>query len=369
MITAIVAAAGNSVRFKEDKIFLQIGTLTVLESALIPFLNNEEIVNIIVTVNSDNIEKANELLSKYTSIKPITIIKGGATRMQSIRRALDLVDNIYVLIHDGARPNLTADLLKRVIEKTKNSGSCAPIAPLKDSIRNEDGALPREWFSLVQTPQGFEAAKLKIAYQMANEAYTDDASVFESVFGIVSTVEGDPENIKITYPSDYYGLHGRDIVVGVGYDAHRLEKGHKLILGGVEIPFDKGLVSHSDGDCLTHAIMDAILTAINEGDIGKVFPDSEEIYKGISSLILLKKVLDIATNKGFFVKHISATIMAEAPKLATILPSISACIAKALNVDAASVAIAATTTEGLGIIGEQKGMAAHAVACLVRNKS
>ncbi|NCA92852.1 2-C-methyl-D-erythritol 2,4-cyclodiphosphate synthase [bacterium] len=370
MITAIIVAAGKSSRFNgENKLLLSFGAVTVLEAAVLPFVNSEDIDDIIVAADTDCIEKYRSILNKYDSVKPIKVVEGGASRTLSVKNALKEVENTFVLIHDGARPNLNAALVKRVIDKTALTGACVPVVPLKESIRNEDGALPREWFFTVQTPQGFDTLKLKFAYEAATGDYNDDAAVYESMFDIADTVEGSADNIKITYPSDYYGMQAKELLIGAGYDAHRLVANRRLILGGEEIPYNKGLEGHSDADALIHAIMDAMLTAVNEGDIGKHFPVDDIKYENISSMVLLKNTLKIIQNKGFNVNNVSATIMAEAPKLASFIPKMSSNISKILNIDISRVGIAATTTEGLGIIGEGKGIASYCVVSLINNRN
>ncbi len=368
MISAIIVAAGSSARFgKQNKLMLPFGALTVVEAAALPFVNNQSIDEIIVVINADSREWYTDIFGKYNSVKPIKFVDGGLTRTESVRNALKTItDSEYVLIHDGARPNVTTQLIDRVIEKTMESGACVPVVAMRESIRNEDGALERAWFCTAQTPQGFDSLKLKFAYDSSFGEHDDDASVYESMFGICDTVEGDVDNAKLTYPSDYYGLPPREMLVGVGYDVHCVREGRKLILGGEEIPYDKGLDSHSDADVLIHALMDAMLTAVAEGDIGRHFPVNDPQYEGISSMYLLSKVQEIIVNKGYSVNNVAAMIMAEAPILSPHIPKMSSNIAKILNIDAGKVGIAATTTEGLGIVGEGKGIAAYCAVTLAR---
>lgn len=364
MIGAVIVAAGKSTRFGTDKLMLPYGVLTVIEASAMAFINHSEIQEIIIAVNADSEEAYRKIFEKYQAIKNIKFVVGGITRTESVKAALEVFDGDYVLIHDGARPNVSTALIGRVIEKTRQTGACVPVVPLKESIRNEDGAMPREWFVTAQTPQGFDFQKLKYAYNRIDGAYSDDASVYEAAFGVASTVEGDVENLKITYSSDYYGLVGCDGAVGVGYDAHRLEKGRKLIIGGVNIPFEKGLLGHSDADVLIHAIMDAMLSAISAGDIGKYFSDKDPAYKDISSLILLKNVNEIVIEKGYAVSNIAATVIAEAPRLAPFIPQMCVSIADSLNIASEKVGIAATTSEGLGIVGKGEGIAAYSIIYL-----
>ncbi len=367
MIGAVIVAAGKGVRFGKDKLTLPLGALTVIEAAALPFINHCEIDEIIIAVDADKKQSYRDIFEKYQAVKTIKFVIGGATRGESVKAALKAFYGDYVLIHDGARPNITAALIGRVIAKMREKGACVPVVLLKESIRSKDGALLREQFSTTQTPQGFDAEKLRLAYDKASEVYSDDAAVYEAMFGIVSTIEGDTDNIKITYPSDYYGLNGKDILVGVGFDMHRLQKGRKLILGGAEIPFEKGLAGHSDADALIHALMDAILSAVGEGDIGKLFPDTDIKFKDISSMLLLGNVQDIIVKKGYSINNIAATIIAEAPRLASYIPKMCENIGRILGIDSGRIGIAATSAEGLGIVGEGKGIAAYCMVSLIKN--
>ncbi len=366
MIGAIIVAAGKSTRFGEDKLKLPLGAFNVIEAAVIPFINHSEIDEIIIAVNAESEADYRKIFDKYQSDKLIKFVAGGVTRTESVRAALKSFEGDYVIVHDGARPMVGSSLITRVINRMRETGACVPVVPLKESIRNEDGALPREWFSTAQTPQGFEAAKLMYAYDKIEDAYGDDAAVYEEAFGIASTVEGDVNNIKITYPSDYYGLTARETAVGIGYDVHRLVKGRRLVLGGVVIPFEKGLLGHSDADVVVHALMDAMLSAVGEGDIGKQFPDTNPEYKDISSLLLLDKVNAIISNKGYVVNNTAATVIIEAPRLSPYVKEMCANIAKTLGIDGGKVAIAATTAEGLGIVGEGAGIASYCIVSLIK---
>ncbi|MBQ7454905.1 MAG: 2-C-methyl-D-erythritol 2,4-cyclodiphosphate synthase, partial [Clostridia bacterium] len=217
----------------------------------------------------------------------------------------------------------------------------------------------------VQTPQGFSRALLERAHREITDRCTDDAALVSRLGVPVRLVSGSPRNIKLTAKEDLamaeFYLGGR-LRVGHGYDAHRLVEGRKLILGGVDIPYEKGLLGHSDADVLLHAIMDALLGAAALGDIGKHFPPSDASYKDISSVQLLEKTAALLTEAGFSVQNVDATVVAQRPKLAPYLTQMRQNIADALKIDVSAISVKATTTEGMGFEGRGEGISAHAVA-------
>ena len=234
---------------------------------------------------------------------------------------------------------------------------------------------------MTQTPQAFQFAVLQKAYEAAyrdNYCGTDDASLVERIGVRVKMIAGSYENIKITTPEDLIIAEAllkskaggeMQIRTGLGYDSHRFAQGRKLILGGVEIPFEKGLQGHSDADALIHAVCDALLGAAGAGDIGRHFPDTDPAYKDISSVILLERVREMIAAKGFFISNIDVSIIMEKPKLAPFAGEIAANIAKALNISAAGVNIKAKTNEGMGFVGRNEGIAVFAVATLTERKN
>ena len=198
-----------------------------------------------------------------------------------------------------------------------------------------------------------------------NAEFTDDATLYEYYLQKkIHLTKGSESNIKITTREDCERAIGADIYIGNGWDTHRLGENRDLILGGIKIPHDKGLIAHSDGDVLIHAIMDAILSAMHERDIGTLFPDTDEKYKNISSVKLLEEVLELARSKGFSIKSVSAVIMAQKPKLAPHIVSIEKNLANILSVDENRVSLTATTTEKLGMVGREEGISVSSVATL-----
>ena len=369
---AIIAAAGRGLRAGVDKVRMTVEGETVLTKCIRPFLACGAVDEVLVLVREDTVEATRALLSSFSE-KPISVIAGGDTRTDSVRNALLYAEahagtrDVVVAIHDGARPFVTEELIERCMLSAAKNGSAVPVVPCSDSIRRvtEGGsrAADRREYVLVQTPQCFDLGRLLSAYDGAEEA-TDDATLYERKYGAVALVDGDVKNRKITYLSDFYAdTYNR---VGVGFDVHELVAGRPLILGGVRIPHEKGLLGHSDADVLTHAVMDALLTAAGLPDIGHYFPPDDPAYEGADSLALLGTVRDAVRAKGYAPVNVSATILAERPKLAPYLPEMEAKVASVLGIEASEVRFAATTTEKLGIVGEGRGMAADAVALLIK---
>ena len=366
---AIIVAAGKSERAGVDKIWTTTGGKTLLERATEPFFSARTADEIIVVVREEKVAAAQDLFAGRPL--PCAVIAGGEDRTESVRLALEEAARLaggqdaVVAIHDGARPYATRALIERTMLLAAEKGSAVPVISSTDSLRRltEDGSrpLPREEVVRVQTPQCFILKRILEAYRSGEKA-TDDATLYEKRFGEVVLSEGEAGNDKITYLSDIY----KDAIsrVGVGYDAHRLAEGRPLVLGGVTIPFEKGLVGHSDADALTHAIMDAMLTAAGLPDIGHLFPPSDPQYEGADSILLLKRVTQLLREKGFVTENLSATLLAERPRLAPYLTQMEKTVADAAGTTPENVKFAATTTEGLGVIGEGKGIAAHAVALI-----
>ena len=366
---AIIVAAGKSERAGVDKVWTQAAGKTVVERAAEPFTSAGTVDEIIVVVRKEQVPLAKGLFSACPL--PCTVIAGGEDRTESVRLALFEAkrlagdEDAVVAIHDGARPYLTRTLVERAMSLATEKGSAVPVVPCADSLRRKTPSgsepLPREEVVRVQTPQCFLLNRILAAYASGEKA-TDDATLYEKAFGAVTLTEGETQNDKITYLSDIY----KDNLsrVGVGYDVHELVEGRPLILGGVTIPHDKGLLGHSDADALTHAIMDALLTAAGLPDIGHIFPSDDPRFEDANSILMLRSVVTTLKMRGYIAENIAATIMAQKPKMAPYLTEMEKNIAKATGIEAGSVKFAATTTEGLGIVGEEKGIAAHAVALI-----
>lgn len=367
---AIIVAAGSGERAGVDKVWLEMGGKPMLERAAAPFFSCLTIDEIYLVVREARLREAEALFTGRE--KSCTVLAGGQTRGESVMKALFAAaerlggEDAVVAIHDGARPYLTRRLIDECMSVAAKTGSAVPALPCNDSLRRVSAegsrAIDRSEIYRVQTPQCFELSRLTEAYKRYGGAETDDATVYEKAYGAVTLTEGDPKNEKITYLSDIY----KDISsrVGIGFDVHPLVRGRPCILGGIKIPHDKGPDGHSDADVLLHAIMDALLTAAGLPDIGHYFPPSDPAYAGADSAKLLSTVREKIEEKGYRAVNVSATVMAEKPKLSEHIPAMERRIAEILSLSEDCVTIAATTTERLGIVGEEKGIAAEAVALL-----
>ena len=377
-VYVIIGAAGAGTRmgYQTPKQFLKVGGKTILETAALKFNKVEYVDEIIVVTNSDYIKKTMELLSKPSYNKVTKVIPGGRERQDSIFcgvKALGEIQyNDIVLIHDGARPFVEKNVIESVIEAAALGTSVVPCVKVKDTVRQIESlgkekskTLNRELLYNVQTPQGFTYRIILEAYEKAFEEGfygTDDSSLVERLGHEIVIVPGDYENIKITTKEDL----PMETRIGIGYDVHKMVEGRRLILGGEEIPFEKGLLGHSDADVLVHALIDAILGAAGLGDIGKHFPDNDQRFKGASSIALLKTVKSLIYDNGYDLVNADITIIAQRPKIAHYIPAMKRNIAETLDVEESRINIKGTTTEKLGFVGREEGMAAEAVCLLNR---
>ncbi len=330
------------------------------------FLRSGACGEVVLVTGKDHLDRCREELSGTGVI----VAGGGATRAESVAAGLSALsgDVRYVLVHDGARPFVTEDLILRVKEETLKTGAAVPAVPPKDTVRTKERTLERERLHLVQTPQGFRKDILALALETAFEtgfSGTDDASYVEMTGVRISLVPGDPGNIKITTPEDM-PMEER---VGTGFDVHRFgdPEDTELIIGGCRIPYTRPLLAHSDGDVLAHAVTDALLGAAGIGDIGELFPDTDEKYEGADSLLLLKEAGERLAERGFIPVNIDATLIGQEPKFSPYKKQMAENLAGALGMDPGGVCVKATTTERLGFTGRGEGLAAQAV-CLIRNQ-
>ena len=366
-ITVIIAAGGSGERAKQqkNKILVEIGGTPCIRKTFDVFFSSGLITEYIVAAKQEDAEEIKAILPDF-----VKIVSGGDTRTESVKNALCETTGEIVLIHDAARPFVDERIIKDCLESAKLNGSGIAAIPSRDTIVKNDGAfteyLGKSNLYLIQTPQCFKTEEIKTAYLKADDkTFNDDGEVYLNCFKKLNLVAGDKNNIKLTFPEDF-ACADKETRFGTGFDCHRLTENRKLILGGVEIPHDKGLLGHSDADVLTHAVMDAILSACSLRDIGYWFPDSDEKYRGADSMKLLAEVLRIVGKKGFKVESISAVIMAEKPKLLKHIPAITQSLAKALNISPDKVGISATTLEGLGFVGREEGICVHANAVVIK---
>lgn len=375
-IGAVIVCAGKGERTGLDynKILYPIGHKTLLDMTLEKFAASR-VTHVVIVAAERDVQAVARIANGYDFFCAITV--GGETRTQSVRNGLNRLhaefgdDFSVLLVHDGARPFVSPALIDRCIESAERYGSGIAAVKCVDTVRREalddSVALPRNELYNVQTPQAFKAKALAEAYENAVGEYTDDAQIFELNGGKIRLVDGSYDNIKVTTAADLLKLPAEQRI-GIGYDVHRLIYGRPLVLGGVAVPYEKGLLGHSDADVLIHAIMDALLSAAGLPDIGVLFPDTDDRYLGISSVSLLNDVKERVATNGFAVVDISAVIIAQKPKLAPHIENIRKNLAQLLNINASRINISATTTEGLGVVGNGDAIAVNA-ACILTEKA
>ncbi|MGI6173575.1 MAG: 2-C-methyl-D-erythritol 2,4-cyclodiphosphate synthase [Christensenellales bacterium] len=374
---AVVLAAGKGTRthLPYNKVLYEWDGKTVLERTLESLLHGGHFEGVVIAFDAEDEEKI-RVIAEQMPI-PCILARGGDTRTASCARSLESVpkDVEIIAIHDAARAFVPENLVAATLASAAEYGSGVASTRVTDTIKivREGGfavSTPdREMLRAVQTPQAFSAEIIRTAYRRAAEdgiSATDDASLVERYIGPVHLVETEDAamNIKITHREDL----PKEMPfprTGVGYDAHRLVEGRKLVLGGVEIPYEKGLLGHSDADVCVHALIDALLGAAAQGDIGQLFPDSDGAYGGISSLLLLERTKQFLKDKGYRFLCCDISIVAQRPKLAPYIPQMRQCIADALDTSLENVSVKATTTEGMGFEGAGEGISAQAVATVI----
>ena len=375
---AVIVAAGKGERagLGINKVYMPLQKTTVLETCINVFAESGLFEGMTVVISSGDEDR-------FNSLELPDIVKGyafgGASRQESVFNGLKRVpsDVDIVAVHDAARPFVTKDIISATINEAAEKGSGVISTPVTDTIKIVDAegkvtTPERKTLFAVQTPQTFKLGMLMNAHERAVEEgfiTTDDAALFEKYYGTVNlvTAEGAENNKKLTYRSDFKMNNGFDMRIGHGYDAHRLVEGRKLILCGVDVPYEKGLNGHSDADVAIHALMDAMLGAAAMGDIGRHFPDNDPQYKGISSMILLENVRVRLAEAGYAVSNADVTIIAQRPKLAPFIGQMRTNVAAALGLDESRINIKATTTEKMGFEGAGEGISSHAVVMITNN--
>jgi len=381
----VIPAAGSGIRMKSllPKQFIEIRGIPILVRTILCFLTTKSIHTVAVALPAELRLTAETMLHDHLmpdQLAKLIVVNGGQTRQDSVLAGLNAlpIETEVVLVHDGARPFVSREIIERCLELAADKGAVIAAIPVGDTIKE---VTPSETISRTvdrrklwqaQTPQAARLDLLRKAYDHAGRdgfQGTDEASLLEHAEIPVSVAMGSEHNIKITRPDDLLlaeGLtreHGT-MKIGHGFDAHKLTTGRQLILGGVSIPFEFGLQGHSDADVLTHALIDALLGAMGEGDIGRHFPDNDSRYKDISSLKLLDEVIKMIVGKKFSIGNADITVICQQPKLAPFIEQMQNNIASACLLEPASINIKATTTEMMGYIGRGEGIAAHAVVLL-----
>ena len=353
---AIIVAGGASTRFGKDKLNASLFGKSVLAHSVDIFRDVADTV-IVVGQRVDN----------------ALFAEAGNTRFCSVKNGFQLLAddaNGTVAIHDGARPFITKQFAEQLFAEAEQHGSAVPRLPITDTVykKSEHGVeksrisvekCDRNLLLSVQTPQVFDVVKLRYALENASDDYPDESTLFLDTYGDVNFVDGLRSNTKVTYADDL-----PDYKIGVGFDVHPFEQGEYVILGGVNIPFNKKLKGHSDADALCHAICDAVLSASGNRDIGHQFPDTDPAYKGADSLKLLARCVELANDNGYEVVNVSAVVICQAPKIAPYIDEMQQKLSKILKISRFCVNITATTTEHLGALGNGDGIAVSSQALL-----
>ncbi len=379
-VVAIIVAGGGGKRMGGDlpKQFLPLGGRPLLDRTLSAFTASPRIEGVVLVLPPS---LPDEVKESYRFVaKVLAVVDGGEERQDSVRNALAAVpaETEVILVHDAVRPFVSRGLLERCAEFAQEHGAVVPMVPVRDTVKQWDRAertlrtRDRSELMLAQTPQGFRAGILRDAYGKALELGrqgTDDAFLVEEAGYPVVPMPGEEENVKITYPEDLRMAEGllrerADFRIGIGGDAHKLVEGRDLWLGGVRIEYERGLLGHSDGDVLLHAIADAIYGALGEQDIGRHFPPGEAATEGISSRRIIAHARGRMVEKGFGVAGLDAVIVCEEPKIAPVASALRASIAGMLSLSEERVNLKGKTTEGMGFEGRKEGISAWAVALL-----
>lgn len=380
-VQALIVAAGRGSRsgIGYNKVYHPLGGCCVLSHSIRRMAESGLFDGITVVISPEDEARFEQTLAQDGTRNLVCgVVHGGSTRQQSVYNGLCALpaDTELVAIHDGARPYVAEPVMRATLESARDCGSGVISTPVIDTIKQIDAegyavaTPPREQLRAVQTPQSFRYAAILAAHRHAieeNYASTDDAALFEHVYGKVKLVQaqGAEQNKKLTLPEDFAPA-APVFRVGTGYDVHRLVEGRRLILCGVEVPWERGLLGHSDADVALHALMDALLGAASLGDIGRHFPDTDERYRGISSMKLLREVVRLLAERGFAAANVDVTIVAQRPKLKDYIPQMNRNVADALGISSDCVNVKATTTEKLGFEGEGLGISAQSVAMIRR---
>jgi 2-C-methyl-D-erythritol 4-phosphate cytidylyltransferase/2-C-methyl-D-erythritol 2,4-cyclodiphosphate synthase len=379
---AILVAAGRGLRAGAGgpKQYREIGGQTVIYRAMEAFCNHPQIFAVQPVLNPADAAIFNEAVSGLRHAPPAN---GGATRQASVHAGLEALTGAkpdIVLIHDAARPFVNAAVISRAIEAASRTGAAVPAIPVADTIKivddtgNVEATPERARLRIAQTPQAFRYDVILDAHRRAardgRSDFTDDAALAEWAGLTVATFEGDPANMKLTTPEDFVREEARlaallgDVRTGTGYDVHAFGDGDHLMLCGVRVPHTRGFRAHSDGDVGLHALVDAILGALADGDIGSHFPPSDMKWKDAFSDRFLKYAVDRVAARGGRIGNLEVTMICERPKIGPLRDTMRARIAEIAGLEISRVAVKATTSERLGFTGREEGIAATASATI-----
>jgi 2-C-methyl-D-erythritol 4-phosphate cytidylyltransferase / 2-C-methyl-D-erythritol 2,4-cyclodiphosphate synthase len=360
-LTLVLLAAGNSTRFKVPvkKQWLRIGhdpLWLYVTNRIKASLPN---ATIILVAHADEIPFMRPMCN-------FTIVEGGSTRQQSLKNALKEVKTSYVMVSDIARACVDPDLIVRLMEQKGSADTIVPTLDVHDTVVYHNETIEREQVKRIQTPQLSRSDVLRRALETDIE-YTDESSAIVAIGGTRRFISGDEGAAKITHATDTaalacLGAPSSVVFTGNGFDVHPFEEGKPMVLGGVEIDSSFGFKAHSDGDVAIHALIDALLGAACLGDIGMLFPDTDNLYKDIDSKMLLERCVQKLHHFGFVILHSDITIIAQTPKIAPYKEQMRSTLASLLQIPTARVNVKATTTEHLGFIGRKEGVGVIATA-------
>ncbi len=393
-VTAIIAAGGRGERLggAVHKQLRLVGGRTVLERSIEPFDESDMVEEIVVVLPPALVMSPPQFLARIRT--PVRLVPGGSRRQDSVAAGLDAAspEADVLVIHDAARPFCTRSLVERTVTAAVESGAAIAAVVARDTVKEGrvesgetmvSGTLPREGVFLAQTPQAFTRAVLEdaVAAGESGTTGTDEAALAEHAGHAVRLVEGDPRNFKITTEADLEMANtlastpdrtrastpdrtSSRLRIGLGYDLHRLVEGRRLVLGGVDIPSDSGLLGHSDADVVCHAVTDAILGASNAGDLGGLFPDDDGQWKDASSVDLLRRAAEVVRDAGFDVGNVDIVVITDWPKIRDHAESMRRNLATAMGIDETLIGLKGKTSEGVGAIGRGEAIEVHAVALL-----
>lgn len=386
-LSAIVVAAGSSTRFGRNKLFALFEGRPLICSTL-EAISKAPIRKLVLVCRLQDRRKMETCIAQAVLPRRVRVLlaTGGSTRFASVLSGLNMLlqsgapDDGQVLVHDGDRPVVSSELLRRLVSAGRRGGDVIiPVIALSDSLRRisaeDNQVVDRQGVVAVQTPQLCQVSTLRSAYARCPEgaSFSDESSLIQSYGGQVVTVAGDVRNVKVTVPEDLRiarmaAEEGLAAVVGFGYDVHRFTAGRPLVLGGVNIAFNFGLAGTSDADAVLHALMDAILGCAGAGDIGGMFPSSDQQFVGIDSAILLQRVLADRRVRQLRIRTADITIVAERPRLSAYQAAIRRRVADLLALRPVDVDVKVTGNDTIGWIGRGEGIAALCVVTAVRHR-
>jgi 2-C-methyl-D-erythritol 4-phosphate cytidylyltransferase/2-C-methyl-D-erythritol 2,4-cyclodiphosphate synthase len=374
---ALIVAAGRGERARGDvpKQYRMLAGTPVLRWVVEAFLRHPKVDAVQAVIHADDWDLYRAATAGLALNAPVA---GGASRAESVRRGLEALGASAprrVLIHDGARPLVSASLIDRVATALDDADAVAPLLPVTDTLRRRTGngyeIVPRDDLLRAQTPQGFRFDKISEAHRrFAGEPATDDLVLAERANLSIAAIAGEETNIKLTTADDFVAAEKLalssllDVRTGTGFDAHRFGPGDHVWLCGLKIPHTSALVGHSDADVGLHALTDAILGALGAADIGAHFPPSDERWRGAPSHLFLEHAAQLVRQQGGFISHADVTLICERPKVSPYRDAMRARIAAILQVEIGRVSVKATTTDGLGFTGRSEGIAAQAAATI-----